>query len=57
VDFTKIKEADIKPAALKRNTPDNQAKSLKPEHSTLFYARVLGKVVISSITEELYMTL
>jgi hypothetical protein len=57
VDFTKIKEADIKPAALKRNTPDNQAKSLKPEHSTLFYARVLGKVVISSITKEFYMTL
>jgi hypothetical protein len=56
-DFTKIKETDIKPLATTRWTPENQLKSLRPEHSDLFYARILGKVVISSITDEFYTTL
>lgn len=31
--------------------------SLKPEHSALFHARILGKVVIGSITDDFYTTL
>jgi hypothetical protein len=46
----------IEPQATVRATPDNQAKSLKPEHTDLFYARILGKVVISSVTDDFYAT-
>jgi hypothetical protein len=56
-EFTKIKESMIKPRALQRCTPVNQAKSLKPENADLFYARILGKVVIDSVTDEFYTTL
>jgi len=56
-DFMKIKENVIKPFAKQRTSPGNQASSLKPEHQDLFYARILGKVVISSITDEFYTTL
>jgi len=35
----------------------NQAYSLKPEHYELFYAKILGKVVISSVTNAFYTTL
>jgi hypothetical protein len=56
-EFTKIKESYIKPQARQRCTQENQAKSLKPEHTTLFYARILGKVVISSVTDEFYTIL
>jgi hypothetical protein len=56
-DFTKIKEDTIKLQATSRWTPEEQLKSLHPEHSDLFYARILGKVVISSITDEFYTTL
>jgi hypothetical protein len=55
--FTKIKEDVIKSAATTRWTPANQVNSLRPEHLDLFYARILGKVVISSITNEFYTTL
>jgi hypothetical protein len=56
-DFTKIKEAMIKPLAQQRASSDNQSKSLKPENAEFFYARILGKVVISSITDEFYTKL
>ena len=56
-EFTKIKESMIKPGAQQRCTPTNQAKSLKPDNEDLFYARILGKVVISSVTDEFYTTL
>jgi len=51
-EFTKIKESVIKPQAQQRCTQENQLKSLKPEHATLFYARILGKVVSSSVTDD-----
>ena len=57
MDFTKIKESTIKAQAKIRWTADNQAKSLKPNHTDLFYPRILGKVVISSITDDFYTTL
>jgi len=56
-EFTKIKESMIKPGAQQRCTPTNQVKSLKPDNEELFYARILGKVVISSVTDEFYTTL
>jgi hypothetical protein len=31
--------------------------NLKPEHSALFHARILGKIVIGSITDDFYTTL
>jgi hypothetical protein len=51
-EFTKIKEAYVKPQAEQRCTQENHLKSLKPENTTLFYARILGKVVISSVTDD-----
>jgi hypothetical protein len=56
-DFTKIKEDMIKTQAKERWTTDNQAKSLKPTNSNLFYPRILGKVVIGSITDDFYTTI
>ena len=56
-DFTKIKETSIKQQAKERWAPDNQAKSLKPANTKYFYPRILGKVVISSITDDFYTTL
>jgi hypothetical protein len=55
-DFTKIKEETVKQQATSRWTPE-ELKSLHPEHPELFYACILGKVVISSITDEFYTTL
>jgi len=51
-EFTKIKEACVKPQAQMRCTSENHLKSLRPEHTTLFYARILGKVVTSSVTDD-----
>jgi len=56
-NFTKIKEETVKQQATSRWTPEEQLKSLHPEHPELFNARILGKVVISSITDEFYTTL
>jgi hypothetical protein len=56
-DFTKIKESSIKAQAKDRWTTDNQAKSLKPNHPAYFYPRILGKVVIGSITDDFYTIL
>lgn len=56
-EFTKIKESTMKTQAQERWTTDNQAKSLKPKNTKYFYPRILGKVVISSITDDFYTTL
>jgi hypothetical protein len=56
-DFTKIKESTIKAQAKVRWSAGNQAKRLKPQHPELFYPRILGKVVISSITDDFYTVL
>lgn len=56
-EFTKIKEDIIKAQATVRWTLKNQTKSLKPNEPTLFYSRILGKVVIASITDDFYTTL
>jgi hypothetical protein len=55
--FTMIKDTIIKKQAVIRWTAENKANSLKPEHSEVFYARILGKVVVSSITDDFYTTL
>jgi len=51
-DFTRIKESVIKAQAMNRASVGNQEKSLKPEHTELFYPRILGKVIVDSITDE-----
>jgi len=56
-EFTKVKESIIKQQALGRWTTDNQARSLKPNVPELFYPRILGKVVIASITDDFYTIL
>jgi hypothetical protein len=56
-EFTKIKETVIRAQAAARWTTDNQTKSLKPNAPDLFYPRILGKVVIGSITDDFYTTL
>jgi hypothetical protein len=56
-DFTKIKESAIKAKAIERCSPGNHDKSLKPEHTELFFPRILGKVIVDSITDEFYTIL
>jgi hypothetical protein len=52
-----VKESVIRKQASKRWTTENQAKSLKPNAPDVFYPRILGKVVIGSITDDFYTTL
>jgi hypothetical protein len=57
VDFTNIKEHQIRAQAKERWTIENQIKSLKQDHPHLFYPRILGNVVTKSVTDEFYTTL
>ncbi len=57
VDFTKIKESHTRTQAQECWTPENQLKSLKQEHTTFFYSRILGNIITKSGTDEFYTTL
>jgi hypothetical protein len=57
VDFTTIKEHQIRAQAKERWTIENQIKSLKQDHPQLFYPRILGNVVTKSVTDQFYTTL
>jgi hypothetical protein len=57
MDFTNIKEHQIRTQAKDRWTIENQIKSLKQDHPHLFYPRILGNVISKSVTDEFYMTL
>jgi len=56
-DFTKIKESVIRSQASARWTLPNQAKCLRQDCPELFFPRILGLVVIRSVTDEFYTTL
>ena len=56
-DFTKIKEAVIKAQAKEWCSSTNHDKSLRPEYTQYFYPRILGKVIVDSITEDFYTIL
>jgi hypothetical protein len=56
-EFTKVAEATIRDQATARWTPANQAKSLSQENSNLYYSRILGKVIINSVTDDFYTIL
>jgi hypothetical protein len=57
LEFTKVTEALIREQATARWSPDNQAKSMSQEHPDLYYSRILGKVIINSVTDEFYTML
>jgi hypothetical protein len=56
-DFTKIKEVVIKAQAKDQCSSNNHDKSLKPEYTQYFYPRILGKVIVDSVTEDFYTIL
>jgi hypothetical protein len=56
-EFTKISEAVIREQAEHRWTEANQAKSLSQAHPDLYYSRILGKVIINSVTDDFYNVL
>jgi len=56
-EFIKITESVIKEQAITRWTPENWTKSLSQDNPALFYARILGKVIANSATNEFYTTL
>lgn len=56
-DFTKKMEPTIWSQAASRWTPKNQIKSLRQDNPDFYYPRILGLVVIRSVTDEFYTTL
>jgi hypothetical protein len=56
-DFTKKTEPAIRSQAASRWTPKNQIKSLRQDNPDFYYPRILGLVVIRSVTDEFYTTL
>jgi hypothetical protein len=57
MEFPSVPETDIRAQAIDRCSSDNQLKSLQLEHQDLFYSRILGNVIIHSVTEEFHTTL
>jgi len=56
-EFTKVTETIIKEQALTRWTSENQPKSLSQEHPDFYFPRILGKVIINSVTDDFYTVL
>jgi hypothetical protein len=56
-EFTKVTEAVIREQATFCWTSENQRKSMSQEHPTLYYLRILGKIIINSVTDEFYTIL
>jgi hypothetical protein len=56
-EFTKITETIIKEQAMNRWTPTNQSKSLSQDNPEFYFPRILGKVIINSVTDDFYTIL
>jgi hypothetical protein len=56
-NFTLIVEAKICSQAQYCSTPENQINILKLDHPELYYSRLLGNVVMRSISKEFHTTL
>jgi len=56
-EFTKVPEAIIREQATLRWTTANQLKSMSQDNPDLYHARILGKVIINSVTDDFYTVL
>jgi hypothetical protein len=56
-EFTKVPEAIIREQATSRWTAVNQLKSMSQDNPNLYHARILGKVIINSVTDDFYTVL